>query len=53
MSLGARPRPEPDRDSVPWWEAVRRHELLSQRCAGCGTLRFPARDDLSAQAAAS
>ncbi|HEY7488195.1 MAG TPA: Zn-ribbon domain-containing OB-fold protein [Streptosporangiaceae bacterium] len=43
MSLEARPRPEPDRDSAPWWEAVRRHELLIQRCAGCGTLRFPAR----------
>ncbi|GAA3949887.1 OB-fold domain-containing protein [Actinomadura viridis] len=37
------PRPEPDRDSAPWWEAVRRHELTVQRCEGCGTLRFPAR----------
>ncbi|HEX2315572.1 MAG TPA: OB-fold domain-containing protein [Thermomonospora sp.] len=36
-------RPEPDRDSAPWWEAVRRHELTVQRCGGCGTLRFPAR----------
>ncbi|TDD80833.1 Zn-ribbon domain-containing OB-fold protein [Actinomadura rubrisoli] len=35
--------PEPDRDSAPWWEAVRRHELTVQRCGGCGTLRFPAR----------
>ena len=43
MSLQQRPRPEPDRDSAPWWEAVRRHELLVQRCAGCGTRRFPAR----------
>lgn len=33
----------PDRDSAPWWDAVRRHELRIQRCAGCGTLRFPAR----------
>ena len=32
-----------DRDSAPWWDAVRRHELLIQRCAGCGLLRFPAR----------
>ncbi|HEU5158830.1 MAG TPA: OB-fold domain-containing protein [Streptosporangiaceae bacterium] len=46
---GARPRggpaarPAEDRDSAPWWEAVRRHELLVQRCAGCGMLRFPAR----------
>jgi uncharacterized protein len=43
MSVQQRPRPEPDRDSAPWWEAVRRHELLVQRCAGCGTRRFPAR----------
>jgi hypothetical protein len=32
-----------DRDSAPWWEAVRRHELLLQRCTGCGTPRFPPR----------
>jgi uncharacterized OB-fold protein len=36
-------RPEADRDSAPWWEAVRRHELTVQRCQSCGTLRFPAR----------
>ncbi|MFC5181030.1 Zn-ribbon domain-containing OB-fold protein [Actinomadura harenae] len=36
-------RPEPDRDSRPWWEAVRRHELTVQQCADCGRLRFPAR----------
>ena len=35
--------PEPDRDSAPWWEALRRHELTVQRCGGCGVLRFPAR----------
>jgi uncharacterized OB-fold protein len=38
-----RPRPVPDRDSAPWWDAVRRHELLIQRCGGCGTPRFPPR----------
>lgn len=43
MSLAERPRPVPDRDSAPWWAAVRRHELLLQRCDGCGTLRFPPR----------
>ncbi|WP_018655171.1 Zn-ribbon domain-containing OB-fold protein [Actinomadura flavalba] len=43
MSLSERPRPEPDRDSAPWWEAVRRHELIVQRCDGCAALRFPAR----------
>jgi uncharacterized protein len=43
MSLVQRPRPEPDRDSRAFWEGVRRHELLLQRCDGCGVLRFPAR----------
>lgn len=35
--------PQEDRDSAPWWEAVRRNELLLQKCEGCGTLRFPPR----------
>ncbi len=38
-----RPLPVPDRDSQPWWEAVGRHELLVQRCASCGRLRWPPR----------
>jgi uncharacterized OB-fold protein len=41
--LNAGMGPEADRDSAPWWEAVRRHELIVQRCDGCGALRFPAR----------
>jgi hypothetical protein len=28
---------------APWLDAARRHELVVQRCAGCGALRFPAR----------
>lgn len=43
MNLSRRPRPTPDRDSAPWWEAVRRHELLLQKCLRCGVLRFPPR----------
>jgi uncharacterized OB-fold protein len=43
VSVQGLPRPEADRDSAPWWEAVRRHELTVQRCGGCGTLRFPPR----------
>ncbi|MFI0454515.1 Zn-ribbon domain-containing OB-fold protein [Actinomadura sp. 6N118] len=43
MSIAQRPRPEVDRDSAPWWAAVRRHALIVQRCEDCGTLRFPAR----------
>ncbi|WP_019634047.1 Zn-ribbon domain-containing OB-fold protein [Actinomadura atramentaria] len=43
MSLDGRPRPGEDRDSAPWWKAVREHELLVQECGDCGRPRFPAR----------
>jgi hypothetical protein len=32
-----------DEDSGPFWEAARRGELVMQRCASCGRLRFPPR----------
>jgi uncharacterized OB-fold protein len=28
----------------PFYEAAKRHELVVQRCRGCGTHRFPARE---------
>jgi uncharacterized OB-fold protein len=28
---------------APFFEAAHRHQLVVQRCAGCGALRFPAR----------
>jgi hypothetical protein len=31
----------PGHDDAPWWEALRRHELVIQRCAACGTWRHP------------
>ncbi|MEU1673922.1 bifunctional MaoC family dehydratase N-terminal/OB-fold nucleic acid binding domain-containing protein [Streptomyces roseifaciens] len=37
----ARPRPVINRDNAPFWEGVAAHKLLIQRCAACGTLRFP------------
>jgi hypothetical protein len=30
------PRPTPDPDSAPWWDALREHRLLFQRCRRCG-----------------
>jgi uncharacterized OB-fold protein len=33
-----------DRDSVPWWEALARHELVQQRCGACGRWRWPPRE---------
>ncbi|MCX4423025.1 bifunctional MaoC family dehydratase N-terminal/OB-fold nucleic acid binding domain-containing protein [Streptomyces mirabilis] len=40
-SRAARPRPVVNRDNAGFWEGVGRHQLLIQRCGGCGTLRFP------------
>ncbi|MFD9327469.1 bifunctional MaoC family dehydratase N-terminal/OB-fold nucleic acid binding domain-containing protein [Streptomyces sp. NPDC060065] len=38
---GRRPRPVINRDNAGFWEGVARHQLLIQRCSGCGALRFP------------
>jgi uncharacterized OB-fold protein len=39
-----KPLPEITPAMEPFWAAARRHELVVQRCRGCGTHRFPARD---------
>ena len=44
MTAVARPLPQITPEMKPFWDAARRHELVVQRCAGCGTHRFPARD---------
>ncbi|MEU3902206.1 bifunctional MaoC family dehydratase N-terminal/OB-fold nucleic acid binding domain-containing protein [Streptomyces goshikiensis] len=36
-----RPRPVINRDNHLFWEGVRAHRLLIQRCSSCATLRFP------------
>jgi uncharacterized OB-fold protein len=33
--------PETDADGAPWWAALREHRVVLQRCAACGTVRFP------------
>lgn len=35
------PVPLPDADTEPYLEALRRHELVLQRCLACGRVRFP------------
>ena len=30
-----------DVDSEPWWDALRRHRVVLQRCESCGKRRFP------------
>jgi uncharacterized OB-fold protein len=47
VSQVAKPLPEITPEMAPFWEAARRHELVVQRCLGCGTPRFPARDRCS------
>ena len=37
-----KPLPEPDIDSLPYWEGCKEHKLLLQRCSQCGKLRWPA-----------
>ena len=44
----ARPLPQVSAEMAPFFEAARRQQLVVQRCRGCGTLRFPARDRCSA-----
>jgi hypothetical protein len=43
MTAPAKPLPQISPDMAPFFEAAHRHELVVQRCTGCGALRFPAR----------
>ena len=36
----AKPTPFIYEESAPFWEGVKRHELLIQRCKDCGTYQF-------------
>lgn len=33
--------PVADEDSAPFWEALRRHQVLLQKCSNCHEIRFP------------
>jgi uncharacterized protein len=37
----AGPAPEPSPDSEAWWEGLRAHRVILQRCRACGRIRFP------------
>lgn len=43
-----KPLPQVSAEMAPFFAAARRHELVVQRCHGCGAYRFPARDRCSA-----
>lgn len=34
-----KPMPEPGPDTAPYWDALREHKLVLQRCAECGQFR--------------
>ena len=36
-----KPLPKISEVTAPFWAGCKRHELLIQHCAGCGTYRFP------------
>jgi uncharacterized protein len=35
------PAPQVDAESRPFWDALREHRIVLQRCTGCARLRFP------------
>jgi uncharacterized OB-fold protein len=41
--MATRPPPAISPDTAFFWNALRQHKLLIQRCDGCGTLRHPPR----------
>ncbi|HYH29009.1 MAG TPA: Zn-ribbon domain-containing OB-fold protein [Pseudonocardia sp.] len=41
MSDHSKPLPEISDENRPFWEGTRREQLLLQRCARCGHLRYP------------
>jgi uncharacterized protein len=43
----AKPLPQISAEMAPFFAAAKRHELVVQRCRGCGLHRFPARDQCS------
>ena len=44
MNAYAKPIPSITPELRPFFDAAKRHELVVQRCRGCGTHRFPARE---------
>jgi hypothetical protein len=39
---GTAPAPQMDVESRPYWDGLREHRILLQRCTACARLRFPA-----------
>ena len=43
MAQAIPPLPGPSHDDAPYWEALRRHELIIQKCPDCGETQHPPR----------
>ena len=43
MAAYAKPLPVPDRETQPFWDFCKQHELRAQRCSACGAFRWPPR----------
>jgi uncharacterized OB-fold protein len=39
--LPAAPAPHTDIESAAYWQALREHRIVLQRCTACGRMRFP------------
>ena len=39
--MTAGPKPVPDLESRPFWDALRQHRIVLQRCDSCESVRFP------------
>jgi uncharacterized OB-fold protein len=40
MEKDDRPKPEHNGDSLEFWEGIKSHKILVQKCSSCGLLRF-------------
>ena len=40
MAQAQKPLPQPTPDTEPFWQAVKRHELMLPRCKACGELHY-------------
>ena len=40
MAAASKPLPKPTPDTQPFWDAVKRHQLLLPKCKACGQLHY-------------
>ena len=43
MTEYQKPLPIPNEDTKPFWDSLREHKLMIQKCSQCGQFRFPPR----------